>query len=92
LITFEQERLTLEALVMVDGTVRLELTMDFGTGALSIAGDVVPISVGQCILDEAQRVLEEKRRVAAALQLRQSIVDQQADARLREQLSGGRQQ
>ena len=77
---------------MVSGTVRLELTMDFATGALSIGGDAVPISVGQAILDEAARVLEEKRRVAAAMQLRQAMADQQADAQLRDKLSGGLRQ
>lgn len=83
---------TLAGLVQVSGVVRLELTMDFGTGALSIGGDVVPISVGQAILDEAARVLEEKRRVAAALQLRQVMAEAQADAQLRDKLSGGLRQ
>ena len=53
----------------------LVVRLDLETFQVSIGGDVMPISLGQMMCEEALRVLGEQRRLAAATQLGQAIQD-----------------
>lgn len=44
----------------------LTLTYNLDTCQVAIGGDPIPVALGQMMLDEAQRQLEQMRRLAAA--------------------------
>ena len=51
----------------------LVLEYDGETHQVIIGGDPMPISLAQMICGEAQRVMDEKRRAAAAMMLQREI-------------------
>lgn len=63
--------------VRVFQKIELKIVYDTGTHSLGIEAENVPIALGQMMLDEAQRILSEKRRLAAALQLQKDIAENQ---------------
>jgi hypothetical protein len=70
--------------------VRLELTFDLDTCQVLIGGDPISIALGQMMLDEAQRQLEQTRRVAAAQELAANVAEQRRVQGLLERTRGGR--
>lgn len=59
----------------VTGKIVLELVYDCVTFQVAIAGQPMPISLAQMIVDEGARALAEQRRMAAALQLQQQMAE-----------------
>jgi hypothetical protein len=69
----------------------LIVRMDLETFQVSIGGDVMPISLGQMMCEEALRVLGEQRRLAAAKQLGEAIQDAARTKEILDRVGGRRQ-
>jgi hypothetical protein len=57
----------------------LTFTLDLTTYQVAIGGQSLPISLAQMIAGEGMRILEEQRRVAAAMMLREQLAEQAAN-------------
>jgi hypothetical protein len=68
----------------------LTLTYNLDTCQVAIGGDAIPVALGQMMLDEAQRQLEQMRRIAAAQGLAASVAEQRRVADLLNRTRGGR--
>ena len=71
-------------------TSTLVLTYDHETHQVLISGDPLPVSLGQMMLDEAARVLDELRRHASVQKLREQLTQQQRAAQILEMTRGGK--
>lgn len=69
----------------------LVVRLDLETFQVSIGGDVMPISLGQMMCEEALRVLGEQRRLAAAKQLGEAIQDAARTKQILDSVTGRRQ-
>jgi hypothetical protein len=57
----------------------LTFTLDLTTHQVAIGGQPMPLTLAMMIAGEGMRILEEQRRVAAAMVLRQQLADQAAN-------------
>jgi hypothetical protein len=68
----------------------LTLTYNLDTCQVAIGGDPIPVALGQMMLDEAGRQLEQLRRVAAAQGLAAAAAEQRHVQDLVSRTRGGR--
>ena len=69
--------------------VTLTFVYDTSNHQVTIEGDTMQISLAQMIAGEGLRVLDEKRRMAAAMQLQELMRQQAADAAVAAALRNG---
>ena len=68
----------------------LSFTLDLTTYQVAIGGQPLPLSLAMMIAGEGMRLLEEQRRTAAALMLRQQLAEQATNEAIAAALRKGR--